>query len=240
MLFGMIERRRRVFVVLLVALLPLIGYVYELQQSKNTIEQSVSVPIEQSVASKELDKLEIKGRAPKTGYSRSQFGNGWADYNGCDLRNIILKRDLSETVIDQTNNCHVLSGLLNDPYTGKQIVFLRGSDTSQEIHIDHVVALSDAWQKGAQQLDESTRLKFANDPLNLLAVDGPANQKKGDGDAATWLPPNKEYRCRYIARQIAVKIKYFLWVTKAEYDAMKRTLSRCPSQVLPIEENSEN
>jgi hypothetical protein len=103
------------------------------------------------------------------------------------------------------------------------------------VQIDHVVAVSDAWQKGAQALDVSTRAQFYNDPLNLLAVDGPSNQKKSDADAATWLPPNKSYRCRYVARQIAVKAKYSLWVTQAEHDAMKNVLSTCPGQTLPIE-----
>jgi hypothetical protein len=102
------------------------------------------------------------------------------------------------------------------------------------VQIDHVVAVSDAWQKGAQNLDVSKRAEFYNDPLNLLAVDGPTNDKKGDGDAATWLPSNKDYRCRYVARQIAVKAKYTLWVTQAEHDAMKNVLSACPGQALPV------
>jgi hypothetical protein len=104
-----------------------------------------------------------------------------------------------------------------------------------EVQIDHVVALSDAWQKGAQFMDVADRAQFANDPLNLLAVDGPANQQKSDGDAATWLPPNKTWRCRYVARQIAVKQEYKLWVTQPEYDAMRRVLATCPTQVLPIQ-----
>ena len=101
------------------------------------------------------------------------------------------------------------------------------------MQIDHVVALSDAWQKGAQQLSMAMREQLANDPLELLAVDGPANQAKGDGDAATWLPPNKPYRCAYVARQIAVKQKYHLWVTSAERDAMQKILSGCAGQALP-------
>ena len=101
------------------------------------------------------------------------------------------------------------------------------------MQIDHVVALSDAWQKGAQQLTEAQRLSFANDPLNLLAVDGPANQQKSDGDAATWLPPNKSYRCDYVARQISVKSSYGLWVTRAEHDAMARVLGDCPDTAAP-------
>lgn len=117
--------------------------------------------------------------------------------------------------------------MVNDPYTGKTINFVRGKDTSSAPQIEHVVALSDAWQKGAQQLTDRERRDFANDPLNLIAVDGPTNMAKGDGDAATWLPPNKPYRCAYVATQTQVKAKYALWVTQAEKDAIARVLSTC-------------
>ena len=183
-----------------------------------------------------LATLPVKGRAPKTGYSRDQFGQAWADVdrNGCDTRNDMLRRDLSDLALKPgTRDCVVLSGVLNDPYTATPINFLRGSSTSAAVQIDHVVALSDAWQKGAQQLTEAQRLSFANDPLNLLAVDGPANQQKSDGDAATWLPPNKSYRCDYVARQISVKSSYGLWVTQAEHDAMARVLADCPGHRRP-------
>lgn len=178
-----------------------------------------------------LNGLVVKGRAPKTGYTRSQFGDGWQAQDGCDTRNRILRRDLADTVIN--SQCQVVSGILHDPYTNKTIEFRRGEASSDEVQIDHVVALSDAWQKGAQQLSSSERITFANDPLELLAVDGDANQQKGDGDAATWLPPNKAFRCSYIARQIAVKAKYRLWVTQAEKTAMQHVLSSCPGQTLP-------
>lgn len=188
------------------------------------------VPAEGS-ALEQLETLEIKGRAPQTGYSRDQFGNGWLDPdgNGCDGRNDILNRDLDNVITDD-DGCTVLSGVLDDPFTGTTIEFLRGPETSSEVQIDHVVALSDAWQKGAQQLSEEERERFANDPLNLLAVDGPANQQKSDGDAATWLPPNKDFRCEFVAIQTAVKAKYELWVTQAEYDAIQVIWEQCPSQ----------
>lgn len=178
-----------------------------------------------------LAQLEIKGRAPKTGYTRAQFGDGWDTKQGCDTRNIILHRDLTEVVTNA--KCQVVSGLLHDPYTGKDIRFQRGDTTSDDVQIDHVVALSDAWQKGAQQLTPEKRKQLANDPLELLAVEGGANQEKSDGDAATWLPPNKTFRCQYVARQIAVKVTYGLWVTSAELEAMKDVLSKCPGQPLP-------
>ena len=149
-------------------------------------------------------------------------------HNGCDTRNDILRRDLTNVELKPgSRDCVVVSGLLHDPYTGKDIPFTRGQGTSEAVQIDHVVAMSNAWQTGAQQLTAEERTNFANDPLNLLAVDGPANQKKGDGDAATWLPPQKSYRCAYVARQIEVKARYRLWVTQPEKDAMLSILDTC-------------
>lgn len=177
-----------------------------------------------------LATLEVKGRAPKTGYDRDQFGQRWmdVDHNGCDTRNDTLARDL--THVKRSGRCTVLTGKLADPYTGQSIDFQRGQYTSVLVQIDHVVALSDAWQKGAQQLTDDQRATLANDPLNLLAVDGAANSQKGDGDAATWLPKNKKFRCEYVARQISVKATYNLWVTQAEHDAMARVLDACPDE----------
>ena len=176
-----------------------------------------------------LNTLPVKGRAPKTGYSRTQFGDAWSDidHNGCDTRNDILNRDLTAKQHKNPRGCVVISGILNDPYTGKVINFMRGKDTSEQIQIDHVVALSDAWQSGAQEISAQERLQLANDPENLLAVDGSANQQKSDSDAATWLPANASFRCPYVARQIRVKAKYHLWVKPAEKEAMINVLTPC-------------
>ena len=182
-----------------------------------------------------VGSLTVKGRAPNTGYARAMFGQAWADAdrNGCDTRNDVLRRDLTGYVLKAgTNGCLVLKGTLHDPYTGKVIAFVRGPQ-SAVVQVDHVVALSDAWQKGAQDWSASKRLAFANDSLNLLAVSGAANMRKGAGDAATWLPPAKGYRCQYVARQTAVKHKYGLWVTAAEREAIAMLLARCPLQRLP-------
>lgn len=176
----------------------------------------------------QLAKLEVKGRAPKTGYDRAEFGNGWATVNGCDMRNRVLARDLIDVTYEaDSDNCIVTTGKLNDPYTGEDVEFIRGSDTSSEIHLDHIVSLSDAWQKGAQHWAYEHRVTFANDPANLLAVTGAANQAKGDGDTATWLPPNRGFRCQLAAIQVDVKHTYQLWVTPAEHEAMTRILTRC-------------
>ena len=228
----------RILRILAVAAIIFIGTYQTQLKPHDTLDNSTEnlPPLTTSAASDALKALPIKGRAPKTGYTRAQFGDGWQNSGGCDTRNRILARDLMNVIYVPTTDvvvCKVLSGTLADPYTGASIQFTRGEDTSSAIQIDHVVALSDAWQKGAQALTPTQRIQLANDPLELLAVDGPANQAKSDGDAATWLPPNKAFRCDYVARQIAVKRKYNLWVTRSEYDTIARILNNCPSQQLP-------
>lgn len=233
-------RKRRV-TVLVATLLSLLAWVVTTQQpslaTQPIAQPSVQPPATSSpvaadrqLALDALESLSVKGRAAKTGYKRTQFGDGWRLSGGCDMRNIILHRDLASVTAGE--DCKVLSGTLSDPYTAKQIVFVRGDTTSALVQIDHVVALSNAWQTGAQQLALEQRIALANDPLELLAVDGEANQKKSDGDAATWLPPNKPFRCQYVARQIAVKKKYSLWVTPAEKLAMQTVLAKCPEQTV--------
>ncbi|CAM8638198.1 Domain of unknown function DUF1524 [Candidatus Planktophila versatilis] len=184
-----------------------------------------------------LETLPVKGRAPKTGYSRDAFGQSWADVdrNGCDTRNDILKRDMTSIVFKpKTRNCVVLSGTLIDRYSGEMINFVRGNVSSMEVQIDHVVALSNSWQTGAFKLSIAQRTALANDPLNLFAVKGRLNLQKSDGDAATWVPPLKSFRCAYVAQQIAVKAKYSLWVVAPEKAAMSAILSQCPTQQVPV------
>lgn len=188
-----------------------------------------------SIALQHLEALSVKGKAPMTGYDRSQFGPAWKDVdrNGCDTRNDILRRDLKGVSFKPgTRGCVVASGTLDDPYTGKQIAFVRGPQSSK-VQIDHVVALGNVWVSGGQKLSPDQKAAIANDPLNLLAVDGPANMQKSDKDASGWLPKNKGFRCSYVARQIAVKGKYGLSVTPAEKQAMARVLGSCPGQGVP-------
>jgi len=190
----------------------------------------------EATATQVISQIPVKGRAPKTGYSRAQFGAAWADvdHNGCDTRNDILKRDLTAIVFRaNTHDCVVLTGVLHDPYSGTEIKFTRGVRTSQAVQIDHVVSLSNAWQTGAFKLTLQQRTIFANDPLNLLAVEGKLNSQKSDGDAATWVPPRKSYRCDFVVRQVAVKAKYGLWMTPPEEGAIVLILKTCPEQVLP-------
>lgn len=198
-------------------------------------------PPETVSAAAVLESLPVKGRAPKTGYDRDKFGPAWTDdndssngHNGCDERNDALRAAMpDETIKPGTNGCVVLTGTLNDPYTGTTIHFVRGVSTSSAVQLDHVVALSNSWQTGAQQLTAAQRQNLATDPLNLQPTDGPTNSQKSDGDAATWLPPNKEYRCTYVARQVAVKQKYSLWVTQPEHDAIEGILATCPEEPIP-------
>lgn len=229
-------RRRRTVVVLIILISTAIAaaiYASDISPSPVANNKVVTLSHEGILALDALENIEIKGRAPKTHYSREAFGGGWLRLSGCDTRNIILNRDLVDVVVDQS--CNVTQGTLNDPYTGKAIMFKRGSGTSTLVQIDHVVALSNAWQTGAFQLSSEERQQLANDPLELLAVDGSTNQQKSDGDAATWLPPYKAFRCQYVARQIAVKLKYHLWMTDSEKKAIRTVLSMCETQTLPTE-----
>ncbi|MEJ4112155.1 HNH endonuclease family protein [Corynebacterium kroppenstedtii] len=163
-------------------------------------------------------------------YQRINFGPAWADvdHNGCDTRNDILHRDLTNITTQPPQGCSIRTGTLHDPYTGRTIDFRRGKKTSQAVQIDHVVALSNAWASGAYALPYPARVALANDPLNLLAVDGPANNEKSDSDASEWMPPNAPYRCGYADRQVRVKTKYHLHVTRQEKAALSGALSQCP------------
>jgi len=230
----MTQRRWRAPVVLAAAALAAAAFVHgSAQEALNpgpTTVAAEATAVDVSSARTQLAALRTAGRAPLTGYAREQFGTAWADIdrNGCDTRNDVLNRDLVDVEHKPgTHECVVLSGTLLDPYTGGEIAFQRGESTSAHVQIDHVVALADAWQKGAQGWDPQTRVQFANDPDNLLAVDGPTNAAKGAGDAATWLPPARAYRCQYVAAQVNVKATYGLAVTAAERQAIERVLDRC-------------
>lgn len=188
----------------------------------------VSVSADSKLAIEVLELLEVKGRAPKTGYKREEFYNNWPTVNGCSLRQRIIKREFGDTAV--LDGCNVVAGEFEEPYTGEYKKFTSREEISKGIQIDHVVALSDAWQKGAQYMEKSVRYEIATDPLNLLAVDAAANEKKSDGDAATWLPSNKKFRCQYVARQVSVKYKYKLWVTEAEKTVIHDILTTCPDE----------
>ena len=171
--------------------------------------------------------IPVRALEPDDGYTRERFGQAWADVdgNGCDTRNDVLARDLADARLDP-GGCLVLAGTLDDPYTGTVIAFVRGPD-SATVQIDHLVALDDAWRTGARSWPAARRLGFANDPANLIAVSGDANQDKGAADASGWLPPQAGFACVYVARQLRVKAAYGLWLTPDEHAAADRALRGC-------------
>lgn len=206
------------------------------RDKSTTISTAVS-----GTALAQLHRLPVREAEPMDGYDAdATFGPRWSDAgtpgevvgsrNGCDTRNDILRRDLRGLVIKPgSNGCVVLSGTLHEPYGGHRMLWHRGPD-SATAQVDHVVAKGNAYTTGAQRLSVQQRTDFANDPLNLITVNGRLNASKSDSDAASWLPPRKAYRCTYVARQIAVKTRYHLWVTPPERKAMERVLSSCPRQ----------
>lgn len=183
-----------------------------------------------------LGSLPTRGFSPNVPkYDRNEFGKPWSDdvtvdggHNGCDTRNDILARDLTDVEFKPAKrNCIVTKGKLNDPYTNTTIDFKRGRKSSDLIPIDHVVALGDAWYSGAYQWDADRRRNFANDPINLQATNRESNTQKSAKNAAEWLPPNTAYQCEYVGRQITIKSTYGLSVTPAEKNAMEKVLATC-------------
>lgn len=183
-----------------------------------------------------LGSLPTRGFSPNVPkYDRNEFGKPWSDdvtvdggHNGCDTRNDILARDLTDVEFKPAKrNCIVTKGKLNDPYTNTTIEFKRGRKSSDLIPIDHVVALGDAWYSGAYQWDADRRRNFANDPINLQATNRESNTQKSAKNAAEWLPPNTAYQCEYVGRQITIKSTYGLSVTPAEKNAMEKVLATC-------------
>lgn len=178
-------------------------------------------------------RLPVKGWDRETDFRRSAFGESWSDdvdvefgHNGCNTRDDVLRRDLVDLVV-RPGTCYAQRGTLHDPYGGGAIAFSRGPATSDAVQIDHLVSLSDAWYKGAREWTDQRRRDFANDPRNLLAVDGKANFDKAFRDAASWLPPNAAFRCEFVARQVEVKTSYGLWVSAKEQNAITDVLADC-------------
>jgi hypothetical protein len=176
-----------------------------------------------------------RGRSASTNYSRDAFGSAWKDVdrNGCDTRNDILGRDFTTAIYKGgTNECKVIGGTWTDPYSNESYTF---TEQPSEAQIDHVVALSNAWQMGADLWTAEMRTEFANDPLNLIVTVASLNRQKSDSNAASWLPPYKPGRCDFIARQVAVKTKWQLFVTSSEKTAMLGILSKpeCSQTLLP-------
>lgn len=226
----------RFLILLVLAVVAGVTLAFVLPKFNTTLGQAVGEYSATGDAAQTLDTLKVVDNyKPQSRYQRALFGFREYDFdgNGCDARNDILARDLKDVQFANAERCKVNSGILDDPYTGKTIKFQRGQSTSARVQIDHVVALNNAWRSGADTWDTHKRNLIANDPYNLLAVDGPANEAKGDASAADWLPENKAYDCPYVARQIGVKAKYGLSVTSRERAAMLQVLHTCPGQEVP-------
>jgi hypothetical protein len=171
-------------------------------------------------------------------YRRAAFGDSWTDdnpapggHNGCDTRNDILDRDLVEKTYVSIKRCPnaVGTGTLHDPYTNATVPFMRGNQVGAAVQIDHIVPLALAWDLGARNWTDDMRLRFANDPANLIAVDGPANQDKGDQEPATWMPPNAAFHCQYAVQFIAVLHGYGLPVDAPSAMVLRDAAATCPT-----------
>ncbi|MGF2945554.1 HNH endonuclease family protein [Mycobacterium sp. Lab-001] len=171
-------------------------------------------------------------------YRRGAFGAAWDDdndaplgHNGCDTRDDILNRDLVDKTYVSIKRCPdaVATGTLHDPYTNNSIAFQRGARTGESVQIDHIVPLAYAWDMGAYGWPPGERLRFANDPANLLAVEGQANQDKGDSPPARWMPPNTAFDCQYAMQFIAVLRGYRLPVDEPSAGVLRRAAATCPA-----------
>lgn len=241
-------------VVVIAALVALIGYMTNGADNPFSSSQPTTPLVadqryeltsdEVATAENELASLVVAPKGSMDTYDREdQFGPAWTDKaegvamagNGCDTRNDILFRDMEDVVTE--DDCTVLTGRLWNPFGVEDnpydhwIDFERGQGTSMAVQIDHVVALGNAWVSGADQISQEQRIALANDPINLVAVDGPINGAKGDSNAAEWLPPNDSIHCFYAASQIQVKHKYDLTVTQDEHDVFSQLISECPAGV---------
>jgi hypothetical protein len=180
----------------------------------------------------------VATRVRDADYRRGAFGDAWEDdndapggRNGCDTRNDILNRDLEDKIYVATKRCPqaVAGGTLRDPYTNATIAFVRGNRVGASVQIDHLVPLAFAWDMGARDWTEPMRIRFANDPANLLAVAGGANQDKGDQPPGDWMPPNAAFWCQYAVAFIAVLRGYGLPVDEASAHRLRDASSACPA-----------
>ena len=212
-----------------------VAVVLWMRQRSEGDEASASVPA--TVAYDEVRaaaaRLPVTGWDRSSDFRRSAFGEPWSDdvdvefgRNGCNTRDDVLRRDLADLVV-RPGTCFAQSGTLRDPYGGATIAFTRGPATSAAVQIDHLVSLSDAWYKGAREWDDQRRRDFANDPRNLIAVDGKANFDKAFRDVSGWLPTNAAFRCAFVARVVQVKTAYALTVSEREKSAIEDVLAGC-------------
>ena len=191
--------------------------------------------LDPAAASAALAGLPVAEKTSLDGYERGcgegegcVFGPAWADVdrNGCDQRNDVLHRDLTDVQVREgTQDCVVIAGILDDPYTGAVVPFVKAD--AAEVPIDHVVPLAAAWVQGAAQWPIEQRQAFANDLGNLIATTRAENSSKGDSTADEWVPPDPTYGCSYATVVITVKDAYALSVTPDEAAALEDLLATC-------------
>ena len=171
-------------------------------------------------------------------YRRDAFGDTWTDdnpapggHNGCDTRNDILDRDLVDKTYVSIKRCPnaVATGTLYDPYTNATIAFVRGNQTGAAVQIEHIVPLAYAWDQWARNWTDEMRVRFANDPANLLAVEGQVNQDKGDKQPADWMPPNRAFWCQYAVQFAEVLRGYGLPVDAPSAMVVRDAAATCPA-----------
>jgi hypothetical protein len=181
---------------------------------------------------------EVPIRIRSYDYHRDAFGDTWTDdnpapggHNGCDTRNDILDRDLVDKTYASIKRCPkaVATGILHDPYTNATVAFTRGAQVGAAVQIDHIVPLALAWDLGARNWPDDMRVRFANDPANLLAVEGQANQDKSDKEPAVWMPPNHAFWCQYAVQFANVLRGYGLPVDAPSAVALRDAAATCPT-----------
>lgn len=169
-----------------------------------------------------LAGVPVRPETPQ-GYDRGLFPV-WSDLDGdgCDTREEVLIRDSRGTAQVDPYGCRVVAGDWYSPYDGVWV-----SDPS-ELDIDHVVALKEAWDSGADAWDAATRERFANDlddPRSLIAVTASSNRSKGDADPSNWMPPNRGDWCRYVSAWVVVKWRWGLAMDPSEYGRVRNLLT---------------
>jgi hypothetical protein len=238
-----VRTSRAPLLALLVVLLALSGCTFEwqldgpAQPTPSSVGQG-DVPagtLDPSAASAALAGLQVAEKTPLVGYERGcgegegcVFGPAWADVdrNGCDQRNDVLHRDLADVQVrDDTQGCVVIAGVLDDPYTGAVVPFVKAD--AALVPIDHVVPLAAAWTQGAAEWTPEQRALFANDVANLIATTRAENSSKGDSTADEWVPPDPTYGCSYATVVVTVKNDYALAVTPEEAAALAGLLATC-------------
>jgi Protein of unknown function (DUF1524) len=233
------SRKRLLWLALSVALAILVAYQAVTSSSERTAQFVAQADIPTLAPGTDVlaGMAEVPARTRGYDYRRAAFGESWTDYNtapgghnGCDTRNDILDRDLIEKTYVSIKRCPnaVATGTLHDPYTNDVIAFMRGNQTGAAVQIEHIVPLAYAWDLGARNWPDDKRVRFANDPANLLAIGGQVNQDKGDKEPAAWMPPNTAFHCQYAMQFIAVLRGYGLPVDAPSAVVLREAGETCP------------